>query len=489
MAETAKEAAEAAQGDLLLRESKDIQGNVLASFNKPYQRFVFISFRSRQAEARDWLKQFVRGVASTQQVVKHGDDRKREGAKVEPQLWVGVSFTSSGLVTLDPDLADDLVAYDAFWQGPLVNREYRGAPRTTPAAVGDVDRGDPTDWVVGGPRQYPVDALVTVAADDEGLVSKKSDDICGWARDRELSVLSWQDCRRLKRDGFGIEPLGFRDGISQPGIRGFTPSTDHNGRREAEDQPGSPIIAAGEFVLGYPGEGGSYPDMRRPRTAPWMRNGSFQVLLRLREDVDGWQTQMRELSESSGDTIDAAATAIGRTLDGVPLAAPGENGDFNDFTFQEEERPGELTPRFAHIRKMNPRNGTFDDRIHRLLRRGIPFGTPLHVETELEKNIADDGDERGLAFNAFMASIEGQFEFLQRSWASNPESLPPVAPDGPDPVVGVSDAPCVLHGAKSKRVEIHFGRFVWTSGAVYAFAPSRRALLWLADLDPDQVDA
>ena len=59
------------------------------------------------------------------------------------------------------------MAYDAFWQGPLVDREYRGQRTMSPAVVGDVRRGDPTRWVVGGPGQYPVDALVTVAADDE----------------------------------------------------------------------------------------------------------------------------------------------------------------------------------------------------------------------------------------------------------------------------------------------------------------------------------
>jgi deferrochelatase/peroxidase EfeB len=222
-----------------------------------------------------------------------------------------------------------------------------------------------------------------------------------------------------------------------------------------------------------------------------MRDGSFQVFLRLRQDVEGWQTQMCELSESSGNTIDAAATVIGRTLDGEPLAVPGSGGGFNDFTFTND-RGGLRTQRFAHIRKMNPRNGTYDDRTHRLLRRGIPFATPLQVETRLPGEKADIAAERGvpgLAFNAFMASIENQFEFLQQSWASSPDSLPPGAADGPDPVVGVSDAPCFFQRAKADPVEIHFGRFVWTSGAVYAFAPSLSALSRLAGPDPVQTDS
>ena len=83
-----------------------------------------------------------------------------------------------------------------------------------------------------------------------------------------------------------------------------------------------------------------------------------------------------------------------------------------------------------------------------------------------------------------MASIESQFEYLLRNWASNPDSLPPVAADGPDPVIGASDAPCVLRREGADPVEIHFGRFVWTSGAVYAFAPSLSELRRLAGPDP-----
>ena len=473
---------------LPLRESHDVQGNILAPFNKPYQRFLFISFRNRRQEARSWLGELVdAGVASTSEVFTHNEEHKRaaeEGRTLPPQQWVGVSFTSSGLAMLDPGLARDVLAFDAFCRGALADREYGGERRTSPAVVGDVRRSDPTRWVVGGPGQYPVDALVTVAADDEDGLRTRADHVFTLAVRQGLAVLSWQDCRRRDRGELGVEPFGFRDGISQPGVRGFTASEDRNGRRETADQPGSPIIATGEFVLGYDGEGGTYPDGGRPVPPGWMHGGSFQVFLRLRQDVDGWATQMRELSASSGGTVDAAALVIGRTPDGEPLAAPGKGGDFNDFTFTDDL--GEQTPRFAHIRKMNPRNGTFDDRTHRLLRRGIPFAAPLHVETRLpgDEDVAGPGApeqiEHGLVFNAFMASIENQFEFLLRSWASNPDSLPPVTADGPDPLVGASDAPCVLRRRNADPVEIHFGSFVETSGAVYAFAPSLPELRRLA---------
>ena len=150
MAGNATETAAPVDAALPLRLSENIQGNILAPFNKPYQRFLFISFMNRQAEARAWLKELVdAGVASTKQVVEHNEAYARAidaGRRLPPQQWVGVSFTSSGLVTLDPGLARDLLPYGAFWQGPLVDREYRGRRMTSPAVVGDVRRGDPTRW-------------------------------------------------------------------------------------------------------------------------------------------------------------------------------------------------------------------------------------------------------------------------------------------------------------------------------------------------------
>jgi hypothetical protein len=176
MAKNAEELAVPAEADLPLRVSENIQGNILEPFNKPCQRFLFFSFMNRPQQARDWLGQLVRdGVASTSDVVTHNNayaQAKKDSSTLPTHEWVGVSFTSSGLVTLDPGLARDLVVYEALWQGALVDRVYRGQRTMSPAVVGDVRRGDPTGWGVGGPGQYPVDAVVTVAADDNDVVAR-----------------------------------------------------------------------------------------------------------------------------------------------------------------------------------------------------------------------------------------------------------------------------------------------------------------------------
>ena len=80
-----------------------------------------------------------------------------------------------------------------------------------------------------------------------------------------------------------------------------------------------------------------------------------------------------------------------------------------------------------------------------------------------------------------MASIENQFEFLLRHWASSPKSPGTFAEDGPDPLVGAGSGPGALRLTVGGN-PIPFGRFVWTSGAVYAFAPSLSALRLLSGL-------
>src|SRR4051794_20089742 len=198
MAEDAYGVAASADGYLPLRASENIQGNILAPFNKPRQRFLFISFRNRRANARYWLAQLATVVASTRQVVAHGEDRKRNN---ETREWRGGSFPSAGLVVLDPDLAQDLLAFDAFWEGPEADRKVVEQRVMSPAIVGNTGKGQPKDWVVGGIGPFPVDALLTVAADNSEKLKAAADEECRRAETCGLTVLSWQDCERLGEPG------------------------------------------------------------------------------------------------------------------------------------------------------------------------------------------------------------------------------------------------------------------------------------------------
>jgi Dyp-type peroxidase family len=494
-----------ASQDDWLRWSETIQGNVLARFKKPHQMFLFLNFNNHQDGARRWLTTLIEEdrIATTRAVAEHNAQYRawntEDGTQPPTQIWMGVSLTSWGLVTLHPELAADLLAYDAFWRGPLAEgRDEHGNLTAPPALLGDEEASDPRNWVIGGPDQAPVDALVTIAADDEDELDVRAEAERRIAQRLGLTVLEvpQRDGRSTKGQRGdtlqgprgGTEHFGFKDGVSQPGIRGFTSATIRHGRWENRHQPGSQIIATGEFVLGYAGERGTYPRTRPPDPPWWMRDGSFHVFLRLTQDVPGWRDQMDHLSGELSE--DVAAMVIGRRPDGTPLAPAGGGQGLNDFDYADDP-DGHHTPRFAHIRKANPRDDTvFQDRTHRLLRRGIPFGPPFEPN---QVGAPEEDVERGLLLNAFMASVENQFELVQRNWTSNPQSLP-VTPgqgepestiiDGPDPLIGPSTHPCVLRREGREPLQLDLRRFVCTTGAVYAFAPSIPTLRRLGRAEP-----
>jgi Dyp-type peroxidase family len=548
------------EAKLPLRSSTDIQGNILAPFYKPHQAFLFLNFKNNQAGARGWLAELTdpadTHIATTAEVADYNKQYKewrkyKEGAAGEPpqppetKVWMNVGLTCSGLLTLHPELAPDLAVYEAFWQGPLgERRDNKGQVTTTAALLGDKGLSAPEKWAIGNPGQRPVDAIVTIAGDPREELGNRVVEERELAERFGLKVLPVEVEGRkdpaLEQRGDklvgeklidGQDHFGFKDNVSQPGIRGFT-EEDPDAPGEDKDHPGSLIIAAGEFLLGRRGEQRREPRPRQPAVPAWMRDGSFQVFRRLTQDVECWNAVMNALAQTeqlNGLTqepgLEAKASAlkaraIGRWPSGKPLT-PARDADgqetedsnyFNNFTYNGDDE-GYQTPCFAHIRKMNPRDdGLFRDRAHRILRRGITFAVPFVPAKE-----DSSGKERGLLFNAYMASIEDQFEFLQQRWANDPEvpasyrqekPIKDELKDGPDPLIGASKYPCLLRSkedatAKKPPIKLNFHTlnptntaagdvdpeatprpFVYTTGAVYAFAPTMSALRRLSRPDP-----
>jgi Dyp-type peroxidase family len=532
------------EAKLPLRSSTDIQGNILAPFNKPHQAFVFLNFKNNQAGARGWLAELTEEdgrIATTEAVARYNDKYKERKERREPQeskVWMNVGLTCSGLLTLHPELAPDLAVYEAFWQGPLgERRDDKGQVTTTAALLGDEGRGDPNDWVIGGPHQPPVDAIVTIAGDSEGDLWGENGTVLEeqeFAGRFGLEVVPVEGPKgpsSLEQRGDRLEDgkdhFGFKENVSQPGILGFT-EEDPDDSGQDRRHPNSPIIAAGEFLLGHRGE---QRRQLRPRPSPtprWMRDGSFQVFRRLTQDVGRWSEVMQGLAGSvravKGSKEKLKAMVIGRWPSGAPVQLTPDRDDanyatpkkINKFDYDGDDE-GFKTPCFAHIRKMNPRDDAlFRDRSHRILRRGIPFG-PRYEPDKVDAEHKDV--ERGLLFNAYVASIEDQFEFLQIHWASDPDvpssyRKQDPARDGPDPLIGNSTAPCVVRSKRTEEaaqeaqpkeaiqeepVEFltwneagdprkpgDFRPFVHTTGAVYAFAPTISALSSLARPEPMQ---
>jgi Dyp-type peroxidase family len=251
----------------------------------------------------------------------------------------------------------------------------------------------------------------------------------------------------------GFEHFGYRDGISQPGIRGLTrrsrPATNPD-----QGLPGQDLIWPGEFVFGYPSQDPS--DAIKPGpppylAAPWMRNGSYMVFRRLEQKVPEFRRFVAERAVRLAMEPELlGARLFGRWKSGAPLelaslydnAALGSNAmRNNDFDYGDDPYQRRC-PYAAHIRKAYPRDdapgGEAEAQRHRILRAGIPFGP------EVAPSETTTSHSRGLMFVCYQTSIEWQFEYIQRSHANDPSFVPdkarpgsgaPVIP-GFDPIIG-----------------------------------------------------
>jgi len=89
------------------------------------------------------------------------------------------------------------------------------------------------------------------------------------------------------------------------------------------------------------------------------------------------------------------------------------------------DQQGSTCPLGAHIRRTNPRDAlgleAGDGRMslrHRIIRRGMPYGPFLPFQAGLERQV-DDKEDRGLIFICFNASLDRQFETIQRQWCND----------------------------------------------------------------------
>lgn len=335
--------------------------------------------------------------------------------------------------------------------------------------------------------------------------------------------------RRVFREHFG-----FRDGISQPVIRGT--------HRLAEGAHERDIVEPGEFVLGYRNNQGYYPPAIRvsaetdlndrlpdviagaPPTFPsfeaeqgpirdFGRNGTFLVVRQMQQHVERFNTFTKEAAEKInrgklGNALDAkidaewvAAKMMGRQKNGDPqVLRPGGDVDeapktsaatINDFAFAHDDPQGLRCPFGAHIRRANPRDGLRPDDAmqqsitnrHRLLRRGRAY--------EIPHDGAAGGNgapsEKGIVFTCLCADLERQFEFVQQTWIASTSfhgltgEVDPII-GNPDPTKkGVFTIPTALGPITLEGLE----QFVTVRAGGYFFLPSYSAIHYLLDRNKD----
>jgi hypothetical protein len=242
-------------------------------------------------------------------------------------------------------------------------------------------------------------------------------------------------------------------------------------------------------LLGHRDEAGELAGDGLP--ARLIENGTFVVYRKLEQDVLGFRRYVSEIARRAGESPEfIAAKLMGRWQNGLPLLAanPAPANDvavnLNDFGYAADPNG---------IRRANPRDAsgfaTLSER-HRLLRRGMPYGPALSRNGDSHTR---DSEDRGLLFIAMNASLERQFEYVQRHWLNDCAAARQNRDR--DPVCGAHLGPAklVIQGDPStERVPVicsELPRFVTTRGGEYFFMPSLSALFALSqgsfsDLQP-----
>src|SRR6202007_606265 len=100
-----------------------------------------------------------------------------------------------------------------------------------------------------------------------------------------------------------------------------------------------------------------------------------------------------------------AAKFVGRWPSGAPISIVPDTddpamGEVNDFVYMEDDPEGYRCPIGAHIRRANPRDSRVNDHPdeslttssrHRIVRRGISYGSPLFDRSALDRGVAPTG--------------------------------------------------------------------------------------------------
>ena len=480
----------------------DIQGFITSGHKHlPHSAYLFIHLAGRDP-ARRWLSTAVADVCTA----GRWRPTPRE-PKARPESVLNIAFTAEGFRALG--LCDKCMdAFPAeFVEGPAFPDRAR--------IMGDTGDSAPEKWQFGGPQVKVIHALVIASASTKAALTERV------ARIREQLAGAADSSAIIEEHGdrpaHGKEPFGFLDGIAQPEIRGIKPSG----------------VRAGEFIIGHENEygfvtpgpvlrapddpHGLLPDCEnpyRPGLRDFGQNGSFIVYRKLAQDVAAFWGFMEGESLRLHRKADAqfmvwlAAKMLGRWPSGAPLvlAPHGDNpalANSDDFQYAAADPDGLACPLGSHIRRTNPRDHLLPagpvqslnmTARHRILRRGKPFGPELFDLRILDRvddvrglgaivGLRDDAQERGLQFLCVNASIKGQFEFIQQSWA-NSSRFNGLAGNC-DPLIGTAGRtgePSCMHvpteGLALRTAPMP--RLVKVRAAAYFFMPGIRALRYLS---------
>ena len=422
------------------------------------------------------------------------------------ETCLNIGFTSKGLIALGYNNEENMHTFSReFREGMVTPHRQR--------LLGDFDSSDPSKWQWGGTSNERVDLILMVFGKNDSIAENYFQNL-KQKFEPGFSVVHTLNGKALPNDR---EHFGFRDGISQPVIKG-------SGVNQAGNNND---INPGEFVLGYKNEYNIYPDTPLLKVQQgklelladnagvyknhdsgktykdFGRNGTYFVLRQLEQNVDAfWNFLKKQTIDEHGNTSNQestklAAKMMGRWPSGAPLVDhpdtdPGGDRDDNSFSYIKKDKDGEKCPFGSHIRRMNPRDHFEEStpgvsleltRRHRIMRRVRSYGEDFIGSAENHK----PNGEVGLLFGCFNANISKQFEFIQYTWANSPKFKRLY--DDPDPIIGIREKPApgvkqnfTIPQKTVNKVIPDLQRFVTVKGGAYFFFPSVTVLRFLGTI-------
>jgi Dyp-type peroxidase family len=470
-------------------EMADIQGYIVRGYkHMMFSRYVMLHVTDATA-----AKRFIASIADSITNVTHFPKTN----------CLNIAFTSAGLRALGMKESNVKNFSREFSEGMTTPHRQR--------LLADFDSSDPQKWRWGGPNNEEPHILLMVFGSDEATALSYYKEL-----EQQFTAAGLKDVFQV--DGltlpFNKEHFGFRDGISQPIIKG-------SGRKGPEED----YINAGEFIMGYKNEYNVYPDTpvlaedqgevaMLPLDAMGSgkkdlgRNGSYMVMRQLQQDVEAYWTFMNEKTKNEDGSVNVdestklASKMMGRWPSGAPLVRfpdkdpCGENKDDDYytqfFTYQDNDKEGLKCPFGSHIRRTNPRDNFEDNgqkqswkltKRHRIIRRARLYGCPIAGSPT---NFIPE-TEVGLMFTCFNSDISKQFEFISYTWANYPKFLQLY--NDPDPITGIRETPIpgteqnfTIPDTPVNKYITGMKSFVTTRGGAYFFFPSITTLKYLTTI-------
>ncbi|KAJ7112816.1 fungal peroxidase [Mycena crocata] len=436
----------------------NVQGDILIGMRKKKELFYFFGISDATTFKAKLKKEILPRITTTTQLLD---------VSTQPTTaLLNIAFSHPGLLTLNVSLGNDTLGDPAFAAGQL--QSVTGTNNIL---------GDPgtKNWV---PQflEKKIHGVILMASDTVDNINSELKTIKSCFGDSIAEIYTLEGAARPGAEE-GHEHFGFMDGISNPTISGLPPPN-----------PGQAVVPAGEILLGEKNDTVQRPD--------WAKDGSFLVFRQLKQLVPEFNKFLADnpisapgMTPKQGSEL-LGARMVGRWKSGAPIflspnaddpALGNDSMRNNDFNYTDPGGPVPPTnqtkcPFTAHIRKTRPRADLpSEDTGRHIVRGGIPYGPEVSDD---EASYNQTKTERGLAFVAYQSNIARGFEFLQKSWAGNPDFVH--KGEGFDPIIGANQGnPRPVTGLDPKNLNATttlVTDFIVSRGGEYFFSPSLSAI-------------